>query len=92
MANTNFTPQISKLRRIKGFGENVSQLPFCVYASHLNVSLLYMISQEVVSPLKVSHSLVEDWIFGYGDGTGVIAHEENSLKSHSKVSHGVHNP
>jgi hypothetical protein len=60
MANTNFFPQISKSRSIKGFGENVSQLPLCVYVSHLNVSLLYMISQEVVSPLKVSHSLVED--------------------------------
>jgi hypothetical protein len=79
MANTNFAPQISKLRRIKGFGENVSQLPFCVYASHLNVSLLYMISQEVVSPLKVSHSLVEYWIFGYRDGT-VLSHEGNSSK------------
>jgi hypothetical protein len=72
MANTDFPLQISKSRRIKGFSENVSQLPLCVYISHLNVSLLYMISQEVVSPLKVSHSLVEDWIFGYGDGTGVV--------------------
>jgi hypothetical protein len=44
-----------------------------------------------VSSLKVSHSLVEDWIFGYRDGTGVIAHEGNSLKNHSKVSHGAHN-
>jgi hypothetical protein len=51
-----------------------------------------MISQEVVSPLTVSHSLVEDWIFGYRDGTGVIAHEGNSLKAYSKVSHGVHSP
>jgi hypothetical protein len=57
MSNINFPPQISKSRRIKGFGENVSQLPLCVYVSHLNVSLLYMISQEVVSPLKVSHIL-----------------------------------
>jgi hypothetical protein len=31
-------------------------------------------------------------VFGYRDGTGVIAHEGNSLKTHSKVSHGVHNP
>jgi hypothetical protein len=92
MANTDFPLQISKSRRIKGFSENVSQLPLCVYISHLNVSLLYMISQEVVSPLKVSHSLVEDWIFGYGDGTGVVTHEGNSLKAHSNVSHGVHNP
>jgi hypothetical protein len=60
--------------------------------SHLNISLLNVISQEVVSPLKVSHSLVEDWIFGYRDVTDVIAHEGNSLKAHSKVSHGVHNP
>jgi hypothetical protein len=31
-------------------------------------------------------------MFGHKDGTGVIAHEGNSLKAHSKVSHGVHNP
>jgi hypothetical protein len=45
-----------------------------------------------MSPLKVSHYLVEDWIFGYRDSTGVIAYEGNYLKSHSKVSHVVHNP
>jgi hypothetical protein len=92
MANTNFPLQISKSRRIKGFGEKVSHLPLYVYVSHLNVSLLYMISREVVSPLKVSHSLVEDWFFGNRDSTGVIAHEGNSLNAHSKVSHGVYNP
>jgi hypothetical protein len=58
-------PQISKLTRIKGFDENVSQLPLCVYVFHLNISFLNVISQEVVSPLKVSHSFVEDWGFGY---------------------------
>jgi hypothetical protein len=62
----------------------------CVYVSHLNVSLLYIFSQKVVSSLNMSHPFVEDWIFGYGDGTGVIAHEGNSLKPHSKVSHGIH--
>jgi hypothetical protein len=60
MANTNFFPQISKSRRIKGFGENVGQLSLGVYISHLNVPLLYMISQEVVSPLNMSHLFVED--------------------------------
>jgi hypothetical protein len=60
-----FPPQISKLRRIKGFGEDIGQLSLGVYVSHLYISFLYMVSQEVVSPLKVSHSFVEDWIFGY---------------------------
>jgi hypothetical protein len=92
MTNTNFPPQISKVRSIEGFGEDIGQLSLGVYVSHLNVSLLYMISQVVVSPLMVSHSLVEGWIFGYRDDTGVITHEGNSLKDHSKVSHGVHNP
>jgi hypothetical protein len=50
-----------------------------------------MVSQEVVSPLKVSHYFVEDWVFGYRDGTSVFIHEGNSLEDHSKVSHGVHN-
>jgi hypothetical protein len=55
IANTNFPPQISKSRRIKGFGENVGQLSLGIYISHLNVPLLYMISQKVVSPLNMSH-------------------------------------
>jgi hypothetical protein len=92
MTNTNFPPQISKLRRIKGFGENIGQLSLGVYVSHLNVSLLYKVSQEVVSSLNMSHLFVEDWIFGYRDGTCVITHKGNSLKPHSKVSHGVHYP
>jgi hypothetical protein len=61
MANTNFFSQISKSRRIKGFGENVGQLSLDV--PHLNVPLLYMIYQKVVSPLNMSHLFVEDWIF-----------------------------
>jgi hypothetical protein len=89
MANTNFPPQISKSRRIIGFGENVGQLSLGVYVSHLNVSLFYMISQEVVSSLNMSLLFMGDWIFGYRDGTGVITHEGNSLKPHSN-SHGVH--
>jgi hypothetical protein len=60
MTNTNFSPQISKSRRIKGFGENVSQLSLGVYMHHLNVTLLYMISQKVVSPLNMSHLFAED--------------------------------
>jgi hypothetical protein len=50
-----------------------------------------MVSQEVVSPLKVLHYFVEDWVFGYRDDTGVVAYEGNSLEDHVKVSHGVHN-
>jgi hypothetical protein len=60
MANINFLPQICKSRRINGFDENVNQLPLCVYVSHLNVSFLNVISQEVVSSLKMSHLFVED--------------------------------
>jgi hypothetical protein len=52
--------QISKSRRIKGFGENVGQLSLDVYIPYLNVPLLYMISQKVVSPLNMSHLFVED--------------------------------
>jgi hypothetical protein len=90
--NINFPSQVSKLRRIKMFGENIGQLPLSVYVYHLNVSLLYMISQEVVFSLNMSHLFMKDWIFGYRDGTGVIAHEGNFLKPHFKASHGVHYP
>jgi hypothetical protein len=60
-----FPPQISKSRRIKGFGEDIGQLSLGVYVSHINVSFLYVVSQEVVSSLNMSHHFVEDWIFGY---------------------------
>jgi hypothetical protein len=59
MTNTNPPRQISKLRRIKGFGENVSQLSLCVYISHLNISFLNVISQEVMSSLNMSHLFME---------------------------------
>jgi hypothetical protein len=92
MANTNFPLQISKARSIEMFGEDIGQLSHGIDVSHLNTSLLNMISQEVVSPLKVSHSFLEDWVFCYRNGTGVVTHEGSSLKDYSKVSHGVHNP
>jgi hypothetical protein len=63
--NTNFPLQISKSKRIKWFGENVDQLSLNVYIPHLNVPLLYMISQKVVSSLNMSHLFMEGWIFGY---------------------------
>jgi hypothetical protein len=50
-----FPMQISKSRRIKGFGEDIGQLSLGVYISHLNVSLLYVVSHEVVSSLNMSH-------------------------------------
>jgi hypothetical protein len=65
MTTTNSPPQISKSRRINELGENVGQLSLGVYISYLNVPLLYMISQKVVSPLNMSHLFVKDWIFGY---------------------------
>jgi hypothetical protein len=63
-----------------------------INVSHLDISLFNMVSQEMVSLLEVTHSFVEDWVFGYRYGTGVVAHEGKSLEDHSKVSHGVHNP
>jgi hypothetical protein len=53
-------PQRSKMSCIKGFGENISQLPLYVNVSHLDISLFHMISQEVVSHIEVFHSFMED--------------------------------
>jgi hypothetical protein len=65
MVNINFPLQSSKARRIKRFDEDISQLSLGIDISHLNISLLNsVISQEVMSPLKVSYSLVESWVFG----------------------------
>jgi hypothetical protein len=54
--------QRSKTRGIEGFGENVSQLPLCVNELYLYISLLNMISQEVVSHFNVFGSPVENWV------------------------------
>jgi hypothetical protein len=75
MANTNFPPEISKSRRIKGFGENVGQLSLGVYVPHLDISLLYMISQEVMSSLNISH------LFGK---TGFLTTEIALVLSHMR--------
>jgi hypothetical protein len=60
MTNINFPLQISKSRRINEFGDNVGQLFLGAYVSHLDVPLLYMISQKVMSPLNMSHLFMED--------------------------------
>jgi hypothetical protein len=59
---------------------------------NLNVFILYMISQEVVSSLNMSHLFVKDWIFLATEMALMLSHIRNSLKNHSKVSHGVHYP
>jgi hypothetical protein len=65
-----------------------STISRCLYTSSQCLSSLH----EVMSPLNMSHLFVKDWIFEYWDGTGVITHEGNSLKPHSKISHDVHYP
>jgi hypothetical protein len=60
MANTKLHPQRSQTRGIEGFGENVGQLPLCVNKHHLYMSLLNMVSQNVVSHFDVFGSPVEN--------------------------------
>jgi hypothetical protein len=55
-----FLLQSCKARSIKGFGKNIIQLSLCINVFHHYVSLLNMVSQEVVSPLKLSYSFVKD--------------------------------
>jgi hypothetical protein len=64
MANTKIPLHGSKTSRIKGFDENVSQLPVCINALHHYVFLLNMVSQEVVSHFYVFGTLVENWVLG----------------------------
>jgi hypothetical protein len=64
MANSKLPPQRSKTRRIKEFGENISQLPLYVNKLYLYLSLLNMASQKVVSHFDVFGSPVEKWVMG----------------------------
>jgi hypothetical protein len=56
MTNTKFPLQRRKMSHIKGFGEDISQLPLCINAFHHYIFLLNMVSQEVVSHFYVFHS------------------------------------
>jgi hypothetical protein len=49
---------------MKGFGENLSQLPLCGNKHHLYLSFLNMVSQKVVSHFDVFVSPVENWVMG----------------------------
>jgi hypothetical protein len=73
MANTNFPLEISKSRRIKGFGEDISQLSLGVCISSLYLLSLHGLSGSGVFSQHVS-CFCEKLNFVYRDGTGVIAH------------------
>jgi hypothetical protein len=92
MANTKLPSQISKMRRIEGFGENVSQLALYVNELHLYISFLNMVSQEPVSHFNVFGSPMENWVMGKAYGTVAITHEGYTLVGHSIISHGLHYP
>jgi hypothetical protein len=64
MANAKLPSQRSKMRRIEGFGENVSKLSLCVNKLYLYLSLLNMVSQKVVSHFDVFGSLMKNWVMG----------------------------
>jgi hypothetical protein len=64
MANTKLPSQRSKTRKIEGFGENVSQLHLCINELHLYISILNMVSQDVVSQFDVFGSPMENWVMG----------------------------
>jgi hypothetical protein len=76
----------------QGFGENNSQLSLCLNVSHLYISLLYMLSQELVSRFYVFHSPMKNWVLGLAYGTRAIIHEGNTLIGQSIISHGMHYP
>jgi hypothetical protein len=61
MANTKLPPQRSKTRRIEWFGENAASY-LSVNELHLYISLLHMVSQEVVSHFNVFGSPMENWV------------------------------
>jgi hypothetical protein len=102
MANTKFPSQRSKMSRIKGFDEYISQLPLRVNVFHLYISLLYMVSQEVASHFYVFLPPMKNWVlcnriwvaleFSHKSRTGVLTQEGNTLVGHSIISHGMHYP
>jgi hypothetical protein len=47
-----------------------------------------MISLEVVSHFKLFHSFMEDWVFGYSDGAGVVTQEGMKVHLGPRVGFG----
>jgi len=56
----------------EGFGEDVSGHVGCVYILEFDLAQLYPFTDEVVLNVNVFGMGVEGWVFGEGNGSGIV--------------------
>jgi hypothetical protein len=65
---------------VKRFGEDICELVVGVNMNKVNVSFLIVVSQEVKTDLYMLGFGVENGIFGYTYGTGVVTEQRHLPK------------
>ena len=84
--------QVGKGYLVKWFCENVSELVLGRNIGQIDLSFLYIVSQEVVSHFNVLGFCVEHWVFSNAYGTGAVTKQRQSGTLLTKVAQSVHDP
>ena len=74
------SPQRSKSRRIKSLSKNIRNLLLGLYKVKHNITLLYMVSKEMIYNVNVLGPRVLHWVFGNVYGTSVITEKRNIIQ------------
>jgi hypothetical protein len=90
--NYKLSSQTSKCILVQRLGYNISKLLFYRYMDDVYVSLLNIVSQEVVPHFYVFGSGLEHRVFGNTNGTRAITHERYIGTLLTKVTQRVCNP
>ena len=78
--NPQFSPQIGKTRRIKSFSENICDLLLGLYKVKHDITLLNIVSKEMISDVNVFSPRVLHWVFGYVNGRSVVTEKRNTTQ------------
>jgi hypothetical protein len=90
--NTNLCSQTTKCSLVQRLGLDIGKLLFCWYMDEVYVSLLNIVSQEVVPHLYMIGFEVKHGVFGNTNGTHAITHERYMGTLLTKVTQRVCDP
>jgi hypothetical protein len=87
--NSKLSSQTRKCSLVQRLGKDIGKLLFCRYMDEVYVSLLNIVSQEVVPHFYVFGSGVKHGVFGNTNGTRAITHERYMGTLLNKVTQRV---
>jgi hypothetical protein len=74
-----------KSRLIKGFGENVSQLPMGINVAQIDVAFLRMVMKKVKTNINVLGPRMQHMILGNTYGSHAITKHRHLMKIQDKI-------